>query len=301
MISPYLISFLLMRAQTLTAKAIANEAKSTFINIQSSDILSKWMGETDKLVAALFSLARKLSPCVIFIDEVETLLGSRGNEKSEHQVVNTMQGVFLSEWDGLQGGSAPVIVLGATNRPNDLDKAFLRRMPVTIQTKVPDLNGRLSIIVKLIGKEALHPAVNLNEIASLTEGFTGSDLRELVRLAALPRIKEMTKGIKDYRESNKSLNSTSVPTSTVAAGGKNATAAATATTAAASINSVPYAIRTLRPITQGDFKLALSKAKTTGAAASDYASEIFKEEETNRQNQLKDFLKAFSSLNHNAV
>ena len=111
--------------------------------------MDKWVGETDKFITAIFSLARKLAPSVIFMDEVETLLKKRGGDQSS-QVMNSAQGVFLSEWDGLTTTnsssslllSAPVVVLGATNRPMDLDKAFLRRMPVQIKTKVPDLDAR---------------------------------------------------------------------------------------------------------------------------------------------------------------
>ena len=113
--------------KTLTAKAIAKEANATFIGLKASTIMDKWFGESDKLVTALFNLAHKLGPCIIFIDEIDTLLSNRGASQQLSPAMHSMQGLFLSEWDGLSSNKheAPVIVLGATNRPNDLDKAFL--------------------------------------------------------------------------------------------------------------------------------------------------------------------------------
>ena len=129
------------------------------------------------------------------------------------------QGTFLSEWDGLASSSVvdtpasspgtkfesaapkkekspPVIVLGATNRPMDLDKAFLRRMPVQIQTKVPNLEGRVAILRAQLCKEQLDPDVDLESLAIRTEHFTGSDIRELVRVASLQRMKSYIESAK---------------------------------------------------------------------------------------------------------
>jgi SpoVK/Ycf46/Vps4 family AAA+-type ATPase len=120
--------------KTLTAKAIAKEANATFIGLKASTIMDKWFGESDKLVAALFNLAHKLGPTIVFIDEIDTLLSNRGTASQLSPAMHSMQGLFLSEWDGLSSrkDDSPVIILGATNRPNDLDKAFLRRMPFQI-------------------------------------------------------------------------------------------------------------------------------------------------------------------------
>jgi len=125
--------------KTMTAKALAKEANATFLDIKASTIMEKYLGESDKMAAAVFSLARKLSPTVIFIDEIDTLLRNRDAGGMENSGHSSMQGVLLSEWDGLAGIGKPVIVLGATNRPQDLDKAFLRRMPVMIKVDAPDL------------------------------------------------------------------------------------------------------------------------------------------------------------------
>src|SRR5690606_32811638 len=113
---------------------IAKESGATFVGIKASTILSKWVGESEKLIAALFSLARKLSPTVIFVDEIDTLLKQR--DGSSNSTLTTGLGLFMSEWDGLHSSStaAPVVILGATNRPDDIDPAFRRRMPLSVRT-----------------------------------------------------------------------------------------------------------------------------------------------------------------------
>lgn len=211
--------------KSLIGKAIAKECGATFINIKASSILDKFVGESDKLAAALFRLGRKLGPSIIFIDEIETLLKKRESDSlSGNSVVQTLQGVFLSEWDGLSvdrqdnmektGKSSsdqpPVVILGATNRPLDIDPAFLRRMPVRIQTKVPEVQDRIAILKALLKKEsqsaenptgAIGADVDLQQIAIETEGCTGSDLRELVRVAVLQREKARLQAAKAALES----------------------------------------------------------------------------------------------------
>lgn len=182
--------------------------------------MDKWFGESDRLVSALFSLARKLGPSIIFIDEIETLLRKR-NGSLNNPALTTLQGVFLSEWDGLnadrrevnvaQGETAlappsparqngngeevkktpPVVVLGATNRPGDIDAAFLRRMPVQVRTHMPNVNQRESIIKAMLRNEDIATDVSVAAIAQQTEGYSGSDLRELVRLATLQRMNDV--------------------------------------------------------------------------------------------------------------
>jgi len=176
--------------KTMTAKALAKEAKATFINVKASSIMDKWLGESDKMAAAIFSLSRKLAPTIIFIDEIDTLLKNR--DRGHNEAHATMQGVFLAEWDGLgTSTNKPVVVLGATNRPQDLDKAFLRRMPVMIHVPPPDQRGREDILKRQLASEVLDSDVSLEEVALRTDGFTGSDLRELVRTASLQRAKQM--------------------------------------------------------------------------------------------------------------
>jgi SpoVK/Ycf46/Vps4 family AAA+-type ATPase len=200
--------------KSLIGKAIAKECGATFINIKASAILDKFVGESDKLAAALFRLGRKLGPSIIFIDEIETLLRKRESDSASggNSVIQTLQGVFLSEWDGLSvdrqdnidktgkssSSQPPIVILGATNRPLDIDPAFLRRMPVRIQTKVPNTSDRIAILKAMLKKEAssLSSDVDLQLIAEKTEGCTGSDLRELVRVAVLQREKQRMESAK---------------------------------------------------------------------------------------------------------
>eukprot|EP00607_Mallomonas_marina_P008478 CAMPEP_0182416728 /NCGR_PEP_ID=MMETSP1167-20130531/1087_1 /TAXON_ID=2988 /ORGANISM="Mallomonas Sp, Strain CCMP3275" /LENGTH=445 /DNA_ID=CAMNT_0024589751 /DNA_START=85 /DNA_END=1422 /DNA_ORIENTATION=+ len=199
--------------KTMSAKAIAKEAGASFINVKASSILDKWLGESDKLATAIFTLARKLAPTVIFVDEIDTILRNREQDHGSSTGLSSLQGVFLSEWDGLQSSSengAPVLVLGATNRISDLDKAILRRMPVTIQTKEPTVDGRLDILTKMIRTEQQADDLNIQEIADRTEGFTGSDLKELTRAAALTRVKAIITSVKaDALDGNTSSNKSS--------------------------------------------------------------------------------------------
>jgi SpoVK/Ycf46/Vps4 family AAA+-type ATPase len=138
--------------KTLIARAVAKECQAAFIYIQSSDIFDKFLGESEKRVTAIFSLADKLAPSIIFIDELETCLAKRGVGINS-DLTNNVLGRFLSAWDGLLERTKPVVVLGATNRPEQLDPAVLRRLPIKLATKVPDLGGRIVILQKLFKNE----------------------------------------------------------------------------------------------------------------------------------------------------
>ncbi|KAI9105588.1 P-loop containing nucleoside triphosphate hydrolase protein [Phlyctochytrium arcticum] len=180
--------------KTLLARAVAAESGANFLNVQMSDIQSMWVGENEKNVKALFSLARKLTPCVIFIDEIDALLRARQRGQANH-VTNTIN-EFMQEWDGLQsaankpGSQGGVIVVGATNRPFDLDEAVLRRLPRRILIDLPDRAARAEILrihlkddVVGDGTEADRERV-VNEVAGLTDGWSGSDLRNICIAAA---------------------------------------------------------------------------------------------------------------------
>ena len=228
--------------KTMMAKALAKEAQATFINVKASSIMDKWLGESDKMASAIFSLARKLSPTIIFIDEVDTLLKNRDRGgASTSDAVSTMHGVFLAEWDGLSAATkndSLVVVLGATNRPQDLDKAYLRRMPVMIQVHPPDLRGRVDILRRLLKNETLDPDLLLEEVAAAADDYTGSDLRELVRTASIRRAKE------------------------IMSAGQGSGASAVGSGGVGGL---------LRAFNKSDFDFALSKSSKTGSAAEDYA------------------------------
>ncbi|XP_076856352.1 outer mitochondrial transmembrane helix translocase [Brachyhypopomus gauderio] len=169
--------------KTLIAKATAKEAGFRFINLQPSTLTDKWYGESQKLAAAVFTLAIKLQPSIIFIDEIDSFLRSRSS--SDHEATAMMKAQFMSLWDGLDTDiNCQVIIMGATNRPQDLDSAILRRMPTRFHINQPNIKQREEIM-KLILENENVDAVNLCEIAKVTDGFSGSDLREMCRDAAL--------------------------------------------------------------------------------------------------------------------
>ncbi|KAH0586049.1 hypothetical protein H2248_007324 [Termitomyces sp. 'cryptogamus'] len=130
--------------KTMLAKALAKESGATFINIAASVLTNKWYGESNKLVAGLFSLARKTQPSIIFIDEIDSFLRER--TKGDHEVTGMMKAEFMTLWDGLLSASDRILVLGATNRPNDIDSAILRRMPKRFAIQLPDYDQRLKIL-----------------------------------------------------------------------------------------------------------------------------------------------------------
>jgi hypothetical protein len=136
------------------------------------------------------------------MDEFDTLFGDRDAMSSgSHPYASKYLGVMLSEWDGLQEASkAPVLVLAATNRPQDIDQAFLRRLPMSIETKPPNSAGRADILSKMLHADAVAPDVDFKEIASRTKRYTGSDLRELIRLVRLEMMKSLWSNIDDIPE-----------------------------------------------------------------------------------------------------
>ncbi|KAJ6633654.1 Outer mitochondrial transmembrane helix translocase [Pseudolycoriella hygida] len=174
--------------KTLIAKATAKEGGMRFINLDVAILTDKWYGESQKLASAVFTLASKLQPCIVFIDEIESFLRSRNVQ--DHEATAMMKTQFMMLWDGLstKAGST-VIVMGATNRPQDLDKAIMRRMPAQFHVGLPTEEQRLKIFRLVLSTETFSDDVDLNRIAKLTHGFSGSDIRELCRNASVFRIR----------------------------------------------------------------------------------------------------------------
>uniref|UniRef100_A0A8C6YFP7 Outer mitochondrial transmembrane helix translocase n=2 Tax=Naja naja TaxID=35670 RepID=A0A8C6YFP7_NAJNA len=167
--------------KTLIAKATAKEAGCRFINLQPSTLTDKWYGESQKLAAAVFSLAIKLQPSIIFIDEIGEVEFSTDLKISHSR--------FLK-----------VIVMGATNRPQDLDTAIMRRMPTRFHINQPSLKQREAILKLILKNENVDRHVDLLEVAKETDGFSGSDLKEMCRDAALLCVREYVNTA--YEDSN---------------------------------------------------------------------------------------------------
>ncbi|BGP33836.1 mitochondrial dynamin GTPase Msp1 [Rhodotorula toruloides] len=170
-------------------KALARESGATFINMHVSTLTDKWFGESNKLVAALFSLARKLQPSIIFIDEIDSFLRERS--RADHEVTGMMKAEFMSMWDGLTTtNDTRILVLGATNRPNDIDSAILRRMPKRFSIKLPDASQRRNILQLMLKDIKLDKGFDLEGLVRKTDGLSGSDLKEACRNAAMVPVRE---------------------------------------------------------------------------------------------------------------
>lgn len=172
--------------KTLLAKATAREAEANFIATKSSDLLSKWYGESEQQIARLFARARQVAPTVIFIDELDSLVPARGGGLGEPQVTERVVNTILAEMDGLEELQS-VVVIGATNRPNLIDPALLRpgRFDELIYVSVPDREGRRKILSIHASRMPVADDVDLDDLAARTQRFTGADLEDLVRRAGM--------------------------------------------------------------------------------------------------------------------
>ncbi|KAI9496558.1 hypothetical protein BDB00DRAFT_124335 [Zychaea mexicana] len=169
--------------KTMLAKAVCKAGGSRMLEVQASDIYEMYLGEGEKNVKALFSLARKISPAVIFIDEVDSIMSRRRSDSTTNahrEIINQ----FMVEWEGLASDNQGVIVMAATNRPADLDDAILRRMPRRILVDLPKEEDRAEILNMLLRDEEGH-LVSVAELARATEHYSGSDLKNLCVTAAL--------------------------------------------------------------------------------------------------------------------
>ncbi|KAL8519567.1 hypothetical protein ACS0TY_010484 [Phlomoides rotata] len=176
--------------KTMLAKAIAKESGAVFINVKISNLMSKWFGDAQKLVAAVFSLAYKLQPAIIFIDEVDSFLGQR--KSSDHEALTNMKTEFMALWDGFTTDqNARVMVLAATNRPSELDEAILRRLPQAFEIGMPDHKDRVAILKVILKDENVEDDIDYDSIAALCDGYTGSDLIELCKKAAYFPIRDL--------------------------------------------------------------------------------------------------------------
>jgi len=179
--------------KTMLAKALAHESGACFINLHISTLTEKWYGDSNKLVAAVFSLARKMAPSIVFIDEIDAVLGTR--RTGEHEASGMVKAEFMTHWDGLAsaqtGTRAPqrILILGATNRIHDIDDAILRRMPKRFAVQLPNTEQRRKIL-KLILKDTKVDQLDMDTLVKGSAGMSGSDLKEACREAAMMPVRE---------------------------------------------------------------------------------------------------------------
>ena len=176
--------------KTLMAKAVANETDANFISVRGPQLLSKWVGESEKAIRQTFRKARQVSPTVIFFDELDSLAPGRGQDVGNNvseRVVNQL----LTELDGLEE-MEEVMVIAATNRPDIIDPALIRsgRFDRLVQVGQPDVEGREQILKIHSADIPLAPDVSLRELAEITDGYVGSDLANITREAAIEALRE---------------------------------------------------------------------------------------------------------------
>lgn len=177
--------------KTLLAKALAHESSARFFNISASSLTSKYLGESEKLVRALFAMAKELQPSIIFIDEIDSLLSERS--ETEHEASRRLKTEFLVQFDGVNGvGSDAVLVLGATNRPQELDEAARRRFVKRVYIPLPEPETRRELLENLLKSHASNLSKrDYDKIVRLTNKYSGSDLNALAKEASLGPIREL--------------------------------------------------------------------------------------------------------------
>ncbi|RAR09440.1 AAA-domain-containing protein [Stemphylium lycopersici] len=182
--------------KTMLAKALAHESGACFINLHISTLTEKWYGDSNKLVNAVFSLARKLQPSIVFIDEIDAVLGQR--RSGEHEASGMVKAEFMTHWDGLasstsSGSTEPqrICILGATNRIQDIDEAILRRMPKKFPVALPSATQRNNIFSLILrGTKIDTKNFDLDYLVRVSAGMSGSDIKEACRDAAMGPVRE---------------------------------------------------------------------------------------------------------------
>ncbi|MEM2461695.1 MAG: CDC48 family AAA ATPase [Archaeoglobaceae archaeon] len=176
--------------KTLIAKAVANESEANFISIKGGELLSKWLGESEKAVRKIFRKARQVAPCIVFFDEIDAIAQMRGIDEGSRAVERVLNQLLI-EMDGLEELHG-VVVIGATNRPDILDPALLRpgRFDRLVYVRPPDKKSRLAIFKIHTKNMPLAEDVDLEELAELTEHYVGADIEAICREAVMLAIRE---------------------------------------------------------------------------------------------------------------
>jgi transitional endoplasmic reticulum ATPase len=190
--------------KTLMAKAAANESEANFISIKGPELLSKWVGESEKGVREIFRKSRQAAPCIIFFDELDAIAPTRGGHHGDSHVTERVISQFLTEMDGLEI-LTNVVVMGATNRPDIIDPALLRpgRFDRILYVPPPDKESRLQILKIHTKKKPLAQDVSIEELANKTDGYTGADIASLSSAAVMLSLREHIKKYPDPKEAEK--------------------------------------------------------------------------------------------------
>jgi len=176
--------------KTMIAKATAGDVKATFFNVSAATLVSKWLGESEKLVQRLYELAKEKQPSIIFIDEVDSLTQSRGD--GENDAMRRVKTQLLTSMEGISSNKEDrVVTIGATNVPWEIDTAFRRRFQRRIYVPLPDIDAR-EVIFKINSKGIeLDGNINFRDLAELTEGYSGSDIANICREAIMAPIRDL--------------------------------------------------------------------------------------------------------------
>jgi transitional endoplasmic reticulum ATPase len=177
--------------KTMIAKAVAATSEANFISIKGPELISKWVGESEKGVREVFRKARQAAPCVVFFDELDAIAPTRGGFEGDSHVTERVISQMLTELDGLEDLKG-VVVIGATNRPDIIDEALLRpgRFDRILEVPVPDKEARKQIFQIHTKKKPLDSDVDLGKLVEMTENMTGADIAAIVNAAAMSAIKE---------------------------------------------------------------------------------------------------------------
>ena len=273
--------------KTTLVRALASTANARVLVVTPSTLLRKYVGETELQVRALFGLARKIAPCVVFVDELDGLFrdrGQGGHGSGEHEVSRDLKTEFMQLWDGVNrnadGGASQVLIIGATNRPFDVDPGFLRRMPRSFFVGLPDRNGRAAVLRSMLSGVPLASDFDLEAAADATDGYTPSDIREVLRTAALFPLREARASAAREMEAMRDRQQATDEGGEGGERGAGSTPLQAPAASAPRFNGVPP----LRPLTTEDVLQAQARVKPTRLGTS-YRSALV--EYANRAGEIK--------------
>jgi katanin p60 ATPase-containing subunit A1 len=247
--------------KTMLAKAVATECSTTFFNISASSIVSKYRGDSEKLVRILFELARYHAPSTIFLDEIDSIMGQRDGN-GEHEASRRMKTELLIQMDGLarnnaeSGASASVFVLAASNLPWALDAALLRRLEKRVMVPLPELEGRRAVFAKQLPEDDPRTDdVDYDYLAAHTEGYSCADCCLVAKEAAMYPVRRLMAQLEEFEELNREINAGVG----VGVGGRGGGRAAPARARRGKVQPPPDL--KLGPVTNGDAVAALAATK----------------------------------------